>query len=186
MAVEYQRWKVTVETFNRMIEDGYFAPEERVELIRGELIQTPPIGHEHAGHVNQFVRLFRRLDDDAAVLSLQNPVELRDLSRPQPDVALLRPRADAYARSNPTADDVLLLIEVADTSSAYDRQVKGPLYAESGISDYWIVNLREEQVVVYRDPTPTGYRSEQVLRRGEMVSPLAFPDLEIAVADILI
>jgi Uma2 family endonuclease len=186
MAVEYRRWKITVDTFNRMIDDGYFGPEDRVELIRGELVNMAPIGHEHAGHVKQLNRMLTLSIGDRGILGVQDPLILEDLSQPQPDIAILRSRIDFYARSNPTAQDVLLIIEVSDSTLAYDRQVKGPLYAEAGIADYWIVNLPGEQIIVHRDPTPTGYRSVQVLRRGEMVSPLAFPDLQIAVSDVLI
>jgi Uma2 family endonuclease len=186
MAVEVERRLLTVEEFNQIIETGIFHEDERIELINGELIRMAPIGHSHGGQVKRSVRILSGSIGDRALLSVQDPVELPDLSEPQPDVMLLRPRDDDYSRSNPTATDVLLLIEVADTSLTYDRDVKGPMYAEAGIMDYWLLNIVDGQLLVFREPTPTGYASVQALGRGDSVTPLAFPDLTIQVSDLLI
>ena len=186
MAVEVERRLLTVDDFNRMIEVGIFGEDERIELINGELIRMAPIEHGHGGQVKRSVRIFSRLVGERALLSVQDPVEMPDLAEPQPDVMLLRPRDDDYSRANPTAADVLLIIEVADTSLAYDQQVKGLIYAQAGVADYWIVNLVDGQLLVYREPTPTGYASVQTLGRGDSVTLLAFPDLTVNVSDILI
>jgi Uma2 family endonuclease len=98
---------------------------------------------------------------------------------------LLKPREDFYDSVMPTPADVLLLVEVADSSLEYDRDTKVPLYAGAGIFEYWLVNLVDDLILVYRDPTPSGYRSVQVLRSGDRIQPLAFPDITIAVSDVL-
>jgi Uma2 family endonuclease len=186
VAVGVERRQITVDEFNHLIETGFFGPEERVELINGELITMAPIGHEHAGQVKRSVRVLGGLTGERALLSVQDPIELQFWGEPQPDVILLRPRADDYSRANPTAADVLLLIEVADSSLAHDRDVKGLMYAQAGIADYWIVNLVDEHLLIFREPTPTGYASVQTLTRGDSVTLQAFPDLTISVSDILI
>ena len=122
-------------------------------------------------------RTFGKSLGDSVIVSVQNPVTLPDFAEPQPDIMLLRPRDDDYSRSNPTAADVLLIIEVADSSLAYDQHVKGLTYAQAAIQDYWIINLVDSTLLVYREPTPTGYASVQTLGRGDSVTLLAFPDL---------
>jgi Uma2 family endonuclease len=119
------------------------------------------------------------------VLWPQNPVTLPPYSEPQPDIVLLAPRDDFYRHGHPRSEDVLLLVEVADTTIRYDRRVKPPLYAEERIREVWIVDLAGDAVEVCRDPTPTGYREVQRLGRGATVSPEAFPDLALSVTDIL-
>ena len=126
MAVEVERRLLTVEDFNRMIEVGIFGEEERIELINGELIRMAPIGDGHGGQVNRLNRTLGKSVGDLALMSVQNPVELPNWGKPQPDIMVLRPRADDYSRSTPSAADVLLLIEVTDTSLVHDRDVKGP------------------------------------------------------------
>jgi Uma2 family endonuclease len=118
-------------------------------------------------------------------LSPQNPVNLTDISEPQPDVTLLRPRADFYGDGHPTPEDVLLLVEVADSSIGFDRGTKFPLYARCGIPEAWLVDVTRNVLEVYREPARDGYRSIQRLRRGDLIAPLAFPDFEIDVASIL-
>jgi Uma2 family endonuclease len=168
-----------------MAENGVLTEDDRVELIDGEIIDMAPIGELHFGHVNRFNGVFSRLFSDHAVVHIQNPVRLGRHREPQPDVVLLKPREDYYASKMPTPDDVLLLVEVADSSLDYDRNTKVPLYAEAGIVEYWLVNLVEDHILVYRDPSPSGYGVVQVLRRGDVIRPLAFPDVDIAVSDLL-
>ena len=186
MAVEIERRLFTVDEYHRLIDTGIFHEDERIELINGELVRMAPIGHTHGGQVKRLNRTWGRLLGDRAIVSVQDPVTLPDFAEPQPDIMLLRPREDDYARSNPTAGDVLLIVEVADSSLVYDQQVKGLMFAQAGIADYWIVNLTAGQLLVYREPTPTGYGSVQTLGKGDTVTPLAFPDLTIQVSDLLI
>jgi Uma2 family endonuclease len=119
------------------------------------------------------------------LLSIQNAIHVDTGSEPEPDLALLRPRADDYTESHPTSADILLIVEVSDSSLDYDRQVKGNQYAEAGIEDYWIMNLVDEQIEIHREPAPDGYRSARIAKSGDTIQPVAFPDVTLAVADIL-
>jgi len=175
----------TVEEYHRMAEAGILGEDDRVELIEGEIVEMTPIGSRHAGAVNRLNRLFSERVGEHAVVSVQNPIRLGERSEPQPDLALLRFREDFYASSHPGPGDVLLVVEVAETSAEYDRRVKVPLYARFGIPEVWLVDLEGEAVEVYRDPSPEGYRKAEVLRRGSSLSPSSFPDLELSVDEIL-
>ncbi len=185
MTIPPRKYRFTVHDYHRMAEAGILGEDDRVELIEGEIIEMSPIGSRHAGCVNRLTRLLVRGVGNRAVIGAQNPVRVSDLSEPQPDIAVLEPRADDYAGRHPEPADVLLLIEVADTSLAADRDVKAPLYAVSGIAEYWIVDLENGAVDVFRDPTPQGYRTTHRARRGETLRPLAFPELTIAVGEIV-
>ena len=186
MALQVARRLFTVDEYYRMVEAGLLARDERVELIDGQIFQMSPIGPRHAGTVDRAARLFGRLVGDAAIVRVQNPVRLSERAEPQPDLMLLRPRADFYTSSHPAAEDVLLLIEVADSSVEYDRQMKIPLYDRHGVVEVWLVNLEQDHVAVYREPTRAGYRTVHLAQRDETIHPTAFPDLAIAVADILV
>ena len=171
--------------YDRMIDLGILKEDAPVELIRGEIVAKMPIGDAHIAAVNRLNRLLVRAVGDAAIVSIQNPVRLAD-SEPEPDVALLRPRDDFYASGKPGPMDVLLLIEVAETSLEDDREVKGPLYAENGIAEYWIVNLVDRCLEVHRGPQPTGqYADARTLRSGDRIDVPAVPGLTVAVADLL-
>ncbi|MFN8633975.1 MAG: Uma2 family endonuclease [Chloroflexota bacterium] len=185
MAVELKRYRFTRADYHRMAETGILAPDARVELIDGEIIEMSPVGSPHMGVVNRLNRLFTHRLGDAAVVQIQGPIALGDNGEPEPDVALLRFRDDFYSTATATEADTLLLIEVADSSERYDRQTKGPLYARYGIPELWIAELNHDRVIRHLDPTPTGYAHTRIFRRGESLSPLAFPDLSISVDDIL-
>lgn len=172
----------TVSEYHSMAEAGILSEEDRVELIEGEIYRMAPIGSRHAGCVNRLIHLFKGAE---GILPAQNPVVLNDFSEPQPDMALLRWRDDFYASSHPNPDDILLLIEVADSSVGFDRRVKIPLYARRGIRELWLVDLTRNAVEVHRQPSPTAFRDVRKLRKGDRISPLAFPDLELNVGDIL-
>lgn len=175
----------TIDDYYRMAEVGILTEDDRVELIDGEIVDMNPIGASHSGHINRVVRVFRQLGVDRALLSVQNPVRLGPRAEPVPDVALLRPHADAYTSSHPTPADVFLLVEVADSSLAYDRQVKAPLYSRHGIQELWIVDLIHGYVEIYRDPSPEGFRSLHTAQPGDTIHPMAFPDLMVAIVDVL-
>jgi Uma2 family endonuclease len=180
-----ERWRFTVDDFYRMGEVGILPPEARVELIDGEVIKLAPIGSHHNGSVIGLDEIFRESLGRRVTVSIQGPLELERHWNPQPDVLILKRREDRYRRANPTDADVLLLIEVADTTLIYDRDTKGPRYAQAGIIEYWIVDLTGDRLLVYRDPRDGVYQSVQALTREDTVQPLAFPELTIAVADIL-
>lgn len=165
-----------------MGEAGVFAPDARLELIEGEIVEMAPIGSPHAGAVNVLNRLFVRLAGDLAVVSVQQPLIVGERSVPQPDIALLKPRADSYSRSHPSAADVLLVVEVADTSLNFDLTTKIPLYARAGISEAWVLDVQQRSLRVFRDPGPSGYSGTFTYSAGESVSALALPALTVAVA----
>ena len=185
MAVELRRARFTVDQYELMGQAGILDEDYRVELIEGEIVEMAAIGEAHASTVMRGMKLLERRFGRRALISPQNPLRLPTYSEPQPDMVVLRHRDDFYRSGHPTGPDVLLLIEVADTTLRYDRNTKGPIYARHGIADYWIADLSHDALIVLRDPGSVDYRSEQVLRRGEKVSPLAFPKVEIAVEELL-
>jgi Uma2 family endonuclease len=168
-----------------MIDAGVFGPDERVELIDGEVVAMAPIGDRHVESVLGFTNVFAEQSRGAAVISVQNPVELGQSSRPQPDLVLLRPPRSRYRGRLPSVDDVLLLVEVADSSLASDRGAKLGFYARAGIVEVWLANLIDDCLLVCREPSPEGYRLVRTARRGETVAPAAFPDWAIAVDEVL-
>ena len=185
MAQQHARRLLTIEDYHRLVDDGLLAADAHVELIDGEIVDMSPIGRRHAVRVAYISRVFTLRLGDVAFVWSQNPIHLGIRSEPEPDVALLRPRSDFYEGKDPEADDVLLVIEVADSSVEYDRRRKAPLYARHGIPEYWLVNLVDRHVAVYRDPAPNGYASVHVARSGDKLRPLAFPAFELAVDEIL-
>ena len=178
--------KYTVDEYHAMVETGILTPDERVELIDGEIVQMPPMSSPHASVINHIVSRFNRmLGDDQAVVWSQCPITFPINTEPEPDVALLRPRADFYRSNLPTPQDTLLLIEVSRTTLRYDRNIKLPLYALAGIPEVWLVNLAQDTIEVYRGPEGGAYRASNQLRAGGTVSPQAFPDLRFAVEELL-
>jgi Uma2 family endonuclease len=176
----------TTDDYHAMAESGILSPDDRVELIEGEIWQMSPIGPPHVSRVTRLDRVFqRRLEEGEAVIIVQASIHLDDHSEPQPDLALLRFRDDFYASGLPAPPDILLVIEVSDTTAHYDRRVKMNLYARHGLPEAWLCNLPRAVIEVYRDPSPEGYGEVLTLRRGDRISPLAFPDLVIEVDAIL-
>ena len=180
------RWLFTVAQFERMGETGILHEDDRVELIEGEMVKMPPIGSGHSSSVDDLGMLLSRRVGDVARISSQNPLHLTERSQPQPDVTVLQPRADSYAESLATPTDVLLLIEVADSSLVYDRQVKLPLYAQAGIPEVWIVNLGAKTVEQYTQPLDGVYGALRTAEHGDTVTPTLLPDLTLQVAAIIV
>jgi Uma2 family endonuclease len=177
--------RFSVDEYEQMIDKGILTENERVELIRGEIVEKMVIGPLHSATVKRINRLLTTRLLASAIVSVQDPVVLSD-SEPEPDLALLLPNNDFYATSKPTANDVRLIIEVSDSSLAYDREIKLPLYAQAGIQDFWIVNLIESKVEVYRQPLASGsYTSRSDFTRGDELSPLAYADSTFLVDEIL-
>lgn len=177
------RRRFTVDEYHRMAEVGILHEDDRVELVEGEIVEMTPIGSRHFACVLELTRLVGGQIGDEVRLSIQNPVRLGERLEPQPDVALLKARD--YAGSLPGPEDVLLLIEVSDTSISYDRDVKLPLYARAGIPEVWIVDLVNEAVERYTEPTTDGYRRLERVRRRETLRSEAFPALVLPVAAVL-
>ena len=186
MAAEPIRRLFTTDDYHAMVESGILSEDDRVELIEGEIWQMSPIGPPHVSRVARLDHVLqRRLEDGAAVVFVQSPIHLDDLSEPQPDLALLRFRDDSYAAGLPAPPDILLIVEVADTTVQHDRRVKMDLYARHGLPEAWLWDLPRSVIEVYRDPSSQGYREILTFRRGDRISPLAFPDLMIELDAIL-
>jgi Uma2 family endonuclease len=186
MSVQIQRRLFTVQEYHLMGEAGILSEDDRVELIEGEIVQMAAIGTRHASSVKRLIAVFSDLDRKRAIIGAQDPIQLTERTEPQPDVVLLQPRADYYATAHPVPSEVLLLVEVSDSTIDFDRDVKVPNYARSGIQEVWLWDLDVNCLEVYRFPTANGYTSIQKFERGEMVSPLAFPEFEVSVDFILV
>lgn len=182
-AIARRLW--TADEYERLAGAGILTEDERIELIEGEIITMSPTGSSHAGCLNRLVALLSTSTGGSAIVAAQNPVRLNDDSEPQPDVALLRPRPDFYATSHPRSEDILLLVEVADTSMTYDQGVKRPLYAAAGVPEVWIVALPETRVYVCRRPTAGRYADVQVYGRGATISVEQLPGVGVAVDQII-
>jgi Uma2 family endonuclease len=185
MAVAPQRYRFTVDQYHQMAEVGIFSPECRVELVNGEIFEMSPIDPWHAGVVNRLTHWFVTGLGERAVVHVQNPVGLDARSEPQPDITLLRPRKDFYGTAHPGPEHTFLLVEVANTSLRHDRGRKLPLYARAGVPEVWIVNRQADAVEVFRGPSGSGYQEHEISRRGQYLSPSAFPDLRLSVDDVL-
>lgn len=175
----------TVDEYYRMAESGILHEDDRVELVEGEILEMAAIGTRHFACVNRVNKILVQRVGDAAIVHVQNPIRLSDLTEPQPDVALLRPREDFYAGKHPTPEDVLFLVEVSDTTLRYDREVKLPLYALSVIPEVWIVDLSGEEVLTYSQPSGNSYREIRRLGRGARIVSETVAGLEVGVIEVL-
>jgi len=174
-----------VAEYYQMARAGVLTEDERVELVRGEIVAMSPIGIRHAACVNQITMRLNEWARRRFVVSIQNPIRLDDHSEPQPDIAVLKPRDDVYFEAQPRPGDVLVVIEVADTSMGYDREEKVPLYAEAGIPEMWLVNLPEGIIEIYTEPVDGVYSSVRQVTRGEVVVSTSLPGLSIRAKDVL-
>ena len=179
------RHRFTVSDYYRMGDSGIFPPDGRVELLEGEIRDMMPIGPFHSGVVNWLADFFASCHQGRWLVINQNPVQLNKHSEPQPDIVLVRRDPNFYRDRHPAPGDVLLLIEVAESSLDYDRGDKLAAYGKAGIQEYWLVNLTEQCVEVYREPHYTGYSGVTILHPGDTVSPGAFPDVKVALSELL-
>lgn len=179
------RHRLDVDAYYKMAEPGILTRDERVELIDGEIIDLSPIGSPHAGTTNRLTRLFARAAADGmALVSVQSPLRLDVYNEPEPDLMLLRPRADDYRASHPTAADVFLLVEVSDSSLAYDRSVKLGVYARFGVPEVWIVDIAGATVEIFSKPMDGAYGWRERRSSGSL-SPALVPGFAIDVAALL-
>jgi len=185
MALPVPKHLFTVDDYYRMYEAGIFSEDDRVELIDGEIVEMSPIGKSHAACVDRLTKLLVRHLGDDAIVRVQGPIRLGIRSEPQPDLALLTPRDDYYASGHPGPSDVLLVVEVADTTLSYDRDLKSPRYARAGIPEFWLVDLQGEAIEVYSEPGKSLYRLIRRTERGETVASQTIPGLTLDVNAIL-
>lgn len=186
MAVQITRKRFTRDEYHKMAGAGILGEDDRVELVGGEIVQLTPIGKKHSSCLKRCNRfLGRALVGEDVIIGIQDPVEIGGDFEPQPDASILRSRADYYADALPAPEDVLIVMEVADTSVAYDRDVKFPLYAQAGIPEAWLWDLPSQIVERHGDPSERGYRSILRASAGESIKSLVLPSLTIRVDDIL-
>jgi len=174
-----------IREWQKLGEANIFPPGSRIELIEGEILEMAPIGFNHSGHINRLVKLLTKLIPSDVIPSVQNPVQLGDLSEPEPDFMLLKPNDDFYSSRHPNADDVLLLIEVADSSLSFDQNQKLRLYASHNIPEYWLMNLNDSCLEVYRQPHGDCYGEKTTLRVGDTATLSQLDQITINIADIL-
>ena len=177
--------KYTAAEYQVMGETGILTGDDRVELIDGEIVLVPPIGSSHQETVDELTEFFVTRFSGLARVRVQGPVRVGEGGEPEPDVTLLRRRPESYRSVHPGPSDVLLAVEVSDTTLRYDRNTKVPYYAFHGIAEVWLVNLREDVIEVYREPSGGAYLQVTQARRGETLSPQAFPDVALPVEDLL-
>ena len=185
MVVDIQRKRFTVDEYYRMAEVGILDPDDRVELIECEIIQMSPIGDRHAGCVNRANDLFTNLFRGRAVVTVQNPVRLNKFNEPQPDLTLCKWRADFYSSHHPRPDEILLAVEVADTTLRKDLKLKLPIYARLGIVELWIEDLPHNRILIFRNPEGDKYQTALTATFGETLAVLAFQDIIIKVEQLL-
>ena len=179
------RYRLSVEDYHKLGAAGILKQDSRVELIEGELIEMAPIGSLHAATVARLHELFYEQTRNSALVWQQNPITLVPQSEPQSDLTLLQFRADHYAHALPSAADVLLIVEVSDSTLEYDRGEKLRLYARHNIPEYWIVDLQMKRLEVYREPHTKGYAQKLDFNAQDTVSPLALLQVEIALEKVL-
>jgi Uma2 family endonuclease len=179
MTVQIVRRPFTVADYARMRETGILSEDDRVELIDGEVRVMSPIGPIHAAIVKRLNTILNRLLPDTVILSIQDPIQLHDYSQPQPDLAILQYRDDFYAQAHPVADDVLLVIEVSDTTVEYDRDEKLPRYAHAGIAEAWLIDVNNFTVEQYVQPRNGKYLVKKIVERGDTIMTQSITALQI-------
>jgi len=177
---------LTVEEYEALAEAEGWDEDTRVELLDGEVVWMSPINDPHIGCVNRLNRLFnRRYAEDLALVSIQNPIRIDNYDEPQPDVALLRPRADDYGTARATPADILLLVEVSDRTLRTDLGRKARIYASGGVAEYWVVDLNNRVLYVHRAPAAGSYTSRRGVGTGERISADFAPEVDFEVAELI-
>ncbi len=185
MVVAQQTYRFTAEEYHCIGEVGILPPDVRVELVDGEIQRMPPIYPPHASIVKRLNSLLAVRLEGIALVGVQDPIQLDDYNEPQPDVTVLRFRDDYYARRHPMPADVLLAIEVADSSLSYDRDEKMPLYGRAGIPEAWLVDVRSGTITVFTEPHAGGYGNQRMLSRGQEIVSESVENLLLQVDEVL-
>ncbi len=185
MSVELMKRRFDVDDYHRMAQAGILGEDDRVELINGEILAMTPIGPRHSAAVNRANRALVLAVGDRAIVQVQGSVRLDRFHEPQPDLVLLRPQQDFYASRLPGPEDILLVIEIAESSLPYDRDVKAGIYARAGIVEYWLADLDDRSVWQFRDPQGGAYRDRLRLQQGQSIAPVALAHCVVAVNDLM-
>lgn len=185
MAVQLTRRLFTVHDYHRMADAGILGEDDRVELIEGEILAMSPIGPPHGAAVDRANRAMVNITGEKAIVRVQGSVGLDDYNEPQPDIVLMRPRDDFYATRLPGPPDILLIVEVAQSSLDYDRKIKARIYARTGIPEYWVADLNHDCLFIHRDSRNGEYRTERRLQRGESIAPQLLPECVVQVDSLL-
>src|SRR5262245_32811403 len=185
MAWQPARKLFTVTEYHQMVDAGVLKEDDRVELLNGKIIEMNPIGPRHASHVDRLIHILPTKLKGKATLRVQSPILLNDYSEPQPDLTLLKPRADFYASGHPTPADVLIVIEVSDSTVESDRRAKIPTYALAGIPESWLIDLVEDRIEVHSNPYNGIYQEVRIIQRGQKVVSNSIPQLKLKADDIL-
>src|SRR5262249_28356570 len=175
----------TVSDYHQMIEAGVLKEDDRVELLNGEIIEMTPIGPRHASHVDRLVNILPAKLKGTAILRVQSPILLSDYSEPQPDLTLLKPRADFYADGHPTPADIFAVIEVSDSTVENDRRAKIPNYALAGILEAWLIDLVNDRIEVHSNPYNGVYQEVRIIQRGQKVISNSLPHLKLKADEVL-
>jgi Uma2 family endonuclease len=175
----------TAKEYQHLVEVGILNEDERIELIEGRIVRMAPKNIKHAMATRRANRCFTRVLGERVIISVQDPVLLNGFSEPEPDIVLLAPPDDRYLESHPTPKDIFLVLEIADSSLAYDRGVKCPLFAKNGILQFCLLNFQNRELEDYREPGPNGYRRKQTYSEDESFNLVAFPKISIKVNDLL-
>jgi Uma2 family endonuclease len=179
------RYLFSVEDYHRLGAIGLFTEDDPVELLNGEIIIMSPIGIKHASMVKRLTKLFTNRLRLEADVSVQDPLALAPLSEPEPDLMLLKPREDCYAEQHPRPEDVLLLIEVSDTTLGYDQEKKIPAYASAGICEVWLIDVQAKTLTAYTEPRAQGsYAQVTQQMDNTCFSPVSFPEATLQLSDL--
>ena len=184
-SVAFARHQFTVADYHCMLETGVLNEDSRVELLNGEIIKMSPIGSRHSANVKRLNRLLGKQLDPDIIIGIQDPIRLDNYTEPQPDVSVLKPQADLYEGTHPQPSDVLLVIEVADSTIDIDREIKLPAYARSGIAEVWLIDLNKNRIEVHANPHNGIYQEVRLVQRGQQVISKMLPQLTVNADDIL-
>lgn len=176
---------IKVAEYDRMIETGVYAENDRIELLNGEIIEIMPKGTKHTSANSRIIRFFIRLFGEKVIVRGQDPIRLDDFSEPEPDVVLANWDDNEYAENHPTPADILLVMEISDTTLIYDREAKAAAYSRNNIGQYLLLNLQNETIEDFREPGADGYGFKRTLRKGDVFNLVAFPEIEINIDDLL-
>jgi Uma2 family endonuclease len=175
--------QITVKEYDAMIESGVFKEDDQVELLNGVIIEKMPKGPQHSSTNDRVTRVFYRNFGDEVIIRNQNPIWLDNFSEPEPDIVLAVHKEDEYENSHPTPNEILLILEVSDSTLGYDRKTKGESYARAGIRQYLLLNVHDKTIEDYREPNTDGYQSKQTYRAGQVFNLVAFPEIQLPVSN---